>query len=73
MLYQLVALFHSYGLKLGDRCRVEEVQARYADLLHAQLRTRLGEKGARAALSRLVFCLTDLRKLSDMLVEEEMQ
>ncbi len=71
MLYQLVALFHSSGLSLSDRMRVEQLQEKYADLLHQQLRTRLGDKDARSALSRFMYYLTDLRKLSDMLTEDD--
>jgi len=73
MLYQMVALFHSYGLQLseGGRRSVEANQTKYAMMLHSQLRTRLGDARARSAHARFMFCLTDLRTLSDWLLDGE--
>jgi len=73
MLYQMVALFHSYGLQLseGGRQSVEALQTKYATMLYSQLRTRLGDARARSAHARFMFCLTDLRTLSDWLLDGE--
>jgi len=73
MLYQMVALFHSYGLQLSESGRrsVEALQTKYATMLHSQLRARLGDARARTAIARFMFCLTDLRTLSDWLLDGE--
>lgn len=73
VVFQLVALFHSYGLddaQLEDKDEIERTQASLAELLHRLLSQGRGNQNGRRSFCNLMAVLHDLRDLACTLTDD---